>query len=147
MAQPIIKTKGSAGADLSISKDVWLMPFQTKLVMTEYFYDVPDARYFPVNNNKPPEKVMQVHTDVRPRSSISKRGILVHLGLIDGDYVGNKVGVIMTNLTPFPKRVKAGRVAQLVITFNCTGQFFRNEGGDRTGGFGSTNVTPTNTGG
>lgn len=141
--RPIIKTKGSAGADLSIPKDVWLWPFQTKLVMTDYIYNIKGA----ITPNGIPHPELAVHTDVRPRSSVSKRGILIHLGLIDGDYVGNKVGVIMTNLTPFPKRVKAGRVAQLVVTLNCTGQAFQNEGSDRDGGFGSTNVTPTNTGG
>ena len=125
---PIIQTNGSAGADLSIPKDVWLWPFQTKLVMTEYVYDVPAS----VGHD-------MLHTDVRPRSSVSKRGILVHLGLIDSDYVGNKVGVIMTNLTPFPKRVKAGRVAQLVICSNYTAGWFATEDRERLKGFGSTN--------
>jgi dUTP pyrophosphatase len=53
---------------------------------------------------------------VRPRSSVSRRGLLVHLGTIDADYRG-EIAIILTNLGQFERRIAIGeRLAQLVVS-------------------------------
>lgn len=52
---------------------------------------------------------------VRPRSSQSKRGVLVSLGTVDGPFRG-ELGATITNLSREPYEIEAGmRVAQLAI--------------------------------
>lgn len=52
---------------------------------------------------------------IRPRSSLSKRGILCHFGTIDADYRG-ELKVCLTNLSSEPYEIKRGdRIAQLVF--------------------------------
>lgn len=52
---------------------------------------------------------------IRGRSSLSKRGVLCHLGTIDRDYRG-ELGVTLTNLSNGPVELKHGsRIAQLVF--------------------------------
>lgn len=52
---------------------------------------------------------------VRPRSGLSKRAVLVALGTVDSDYRG-EVGVIVTNTSMEPFRIATGdRIAQGVI--------------------------------
>lgn len=52
---------------------------------------------------------------VRPRSSTSSQGLLVHLGTIDSGYRG-EILVTATNLTEEPIHIKKGvRIAQLVL--------------------------------
>lgn len=121
--RPTRHTMNAAGADLSIKEDAWLMPFQTRILKTGYCYDIPR------------------NSEIRPRSSVALRGILVHHGTIDTDYYGREVGIVVTNLTPFPKKLKAGRIAQLLVVQDITGIYFdlAADAVVRTGGFGSTN--------
>ncbi len=52
---------------------------------------------------------------VRPRSSLSAKGILCQLGTIDSDYRG-EIKVILVNLSGEPFEIKRGdRIAQLVL--------------------------------
>lgn len=51
---------------------------------------------------------------VRPRSSMSAKGILCHFGTVDGGYTG-EVFIVLTNLTNDPFLVRHGdRIAQMV---------------------------------
>lgn len=53
---------------------------------------------------------------IRPRSSLSKRGILVSLGTVDNGYRG-EIGVTLTNITQNEQTIQAyERIAQLVIS-------------------------------
>lgn len=75
-----------------------------------------------------PQLTSQVHTgvavefpkgyggNIRPRSSTSKKGLLVHEGTIDNGYRGEII-VTVTNLNKYMEtKIKAGdRIAQLVI--------------------------------
>jgi len=52
---------------------------------------------------------------IQPRSSLSRKGIYVSLGLVDSGYRG-EVGIIITNLSDSLYGIKKGdRIAQLVI--------------------------------
>lgn len=82
---------------------------------------------------------------VRPRSSASKRGLLVHKGTIDAGYTG-VIGIVVTNLNKETLRIKKGsRIAQIVFGVVFDGlefveaeasEFEKTERGDA--GFGST---------
>lgn len=75
-----------------------------------------------------PQLTVQVHTgvavefpegyggNIRPRSSTSKKGLLVHEGTIDNGYRGEII-VTVTNLNKYMEtKIKSGdRIAQLVI--------------------------------
>ena len=82
---------------------------------------------------------------VRPRSSLSRKGILVSFGTIDSDYRGD-IGVCLMNLTPAPYVLHPGhRVAQLVIAAVASPTYTEMEVLDDlgltargAGGFGST---------
>lgn len=87
--------------------------------------------------------------DIRPRSSITTKGIVVmnSPGTIDFDYTG-EVKVIMANLgkCEFPI-VHGDRIAQLVVKRVIQAKFYRSVskesfqdyiGSDRAGGFGSS---------
>jgi dUTP pyrophosphatase len=80
--------------------------------------------------------------EIRPRSSMSARGLLVHLGTIDAGYRG-PLGVIVTNLDWRSITVTPGdRVAQLVVVpvlrarFELVQDLAESDRGGR--GFGST---------
>lgn len=79
---------------------------------------------------------------IRPRSSLSKQGLNVHLGTIDAGYRG-EIGVIIHNPTRYPVDIMPGdRIAQLVVAPVLYPEFREvdclddSERGD--GGFGST---------
>lgn len=53
---------------------------------------------------------------IRPRSGLSSKGILIHFGTIDRDYIGECI-VVAQNLSPKEFIVERGnRIAQLVIS-------------------------------
>ena len=81
---------------------------------------------------------------VRPRSSISKRGLLVHLGTVDNGYRG-EIGVIVSNISNYSAVIRPGdRIAQLVVApvlypkFREAEELSETERGE--GGFGSTGI-------
>lgn len=54
-------------------------------------------------------------TQVRPKSGLSSKGLLIHFGTVDSDYRG-EVLVIATNLTKEPFELRADeKIAQLVF--------------------------------
>lgn len=105
--------QGDVGLDIKSIEDVVLRPGETRVVKTGLRIELP-AGY---------------EAQVRPRSSVSKKGILVHLGTVDNEYRG-EVGVTVTNLAssgdkswaevslshPKTYKIKKGdRIAQLVV--------------------------------
>lgn len=119
-------TENSAGFDVASSQDCSIMPGETLVINTKLYVE------------PPPDAEIQV----RPRSGLSKQGILVHLGTIDPDYRG-EIGVIVTNCSDMEYRVRKGdRIAQLVIkpifhvAFEYADELSSTERGE--GGFGST---------
>ena len=81
---------------------------------------------------------------IAPRSSLAKRGIDVAAGVVDADYRG-EVLVMLVNTTAEPFEIAAGdRIAQLVLERIYTPEPVQVEALDATargaGGFGSTGV-------
>ena len=84
-----------------------------------------------------------IEAQVRPKSSISAKGVIVHFGTVDSDYRG-EVKVVMQNLNDFGVEFEAGqKIAQIV--FNEKTEVFLEQTEDISndtdrgiGGFGST---------
>lgn len=97
---PTRATPGSVGLDLYATTHVDIEPWETAVVPTRIAVELP-AGY---------------EAQVRGRSGLAKKGLLVHLGTVDSDYRG-EIGVIVTNLNGrFTRPIMQGeRVAQLVI--------------------------------
>lgn len=96
---PEYKTVGASGMDLYAINDVVLGRWDTRLIPLGIAIELP----------------VGYEAQIRPRSSMSKRGVLSHLGTVDSDYRGEIVAV-MTNVYGLPKQIRVGdRIAQLVI--------------------------------
>ena len=116
-----------SGYDLKTKYAFKLLPNQTKLIPTSLFLEL--------------DKNIEVQ--VRPKSSISAKGILVHFGTVDSDYRG-EVQVVMQNLNDYGVEFEAGqKIAQIV--FNEKTEVFLEQTEDisndtkrGSGGFGST---------
>lgn len=88
-----------SGYDLKTKYAFKLLPNQTKLI--------PTSLYLELNKN--------IEAQVRPKSSISAKGILVHFGTVDSDYRG-EVQVVMQNLNQHGVEFEAGqKIAQIVF--------------------------------
>lgn len=97
--QPTRGTEGSSGYDLYAPEDVYIVPQQVVVIHTGVRIELPRG----------------FEGQVRPRSSLAKRGLWVSLGTIDSDYRG-VIGATMINHGRESQKLKAGdRVAQLVI--------------------------------
>lgn len=88
------------------------------------------------------EPPLGMELQVRPRSSLSSKGILVHWGTVDNGYRG-EIKVSVTNTTGADFYIQEGdRIAQLVVApvmypkFREVEELDETERGD--GGFGST---------
>ena len=116
-----------SGYDLKTTRPFKLLPNQTKLI--------PTSLYLELDKN--------IEAQVRPKSSISAKNILVHFGTVDSDYRG-EVKVIMRNLNDYGVEFEAGqKIAQIV--FNEKTEVFLEQTEDisndtkrGSGGFGST---------
>ena len=116
-----------SGYDLKTKYAFKLLPNQTKLIPTSLFLELDK----------------HIEAQVRPKSSISAKGILVHFGTVDSDYRG-EVKVIMRNVNDFGVEFEAGqKIAQIV--FNKKTEVFleqteniENNTKRGSGGFGST---------
>jgi dUTP pyrophosphatase len=96
---PARATEGASGYDLCALGDVRIEPGRVSLIDTGVMLEMP----------------VGMEAQVRPRSGMSKRGIVVPLGTVDADYRGS-VGVIAINHTTDAWTARAGdRVAQLVF--------------------------------
>lgn len=88
-----------SGFDLYSAEKYRLIPFSTKVVDFGLRIQLPDG----------------CEGQIRPRSSSSKKGLLIHLGTIDQGYTGPLKGIV-TNLNKEVVFVeKHQRIAQLVV--------------------------------
>jgi len=123
---PEYKTTGAAGFDLSASHDVYVWPGEVSIVRTGLMIELPEG----------------FEMQIRPRSGLSKHGILTIFGTVDSDYRG-EVCVLLTTLGPERYFVCCGdRIAQGVVAkveragFQVTVELNKTIRG--SGGFGST---------
>jgi dUTP pyrophosphatase len=123
---PQRQTPGSAGYDLEASETAVLQPNKPTLVPTGLTADIPEDEFLAIYI----------------RSSLAlKRGIFLanSVGIIDSDYFGNHIQVMLINMTNQPQTIEAGeRIAQgifqkYLITWND--HPIKEQ---RSGGFGST---------
>lgn len=90
---------GDVGHDVRSMEDVAFEPGETKLISTMLYTEMEEG----------------IEAQVRPRSGMSSKGILVHFGTVDSGYRG-EIKVIITNLNKEKVSIKKGnRVAQLVF--------------------------------
>lgn len=125
--KPVLE--GDAGIDIYASEMVAIRPFETVLISTGLYMEIPKGYYGRLVG----------------RSSLHKQGLHVNEGIIDSGYRG-EIKVSMTNSsneTIFAKLVEIGeRVAQLIISkvepieFVAVQELSETERG--TNGFGST---------
>lgn len=116
-----------SGYDLKTKYAFKLLPNQTKLI--------PTSLYLELDKN--------IEAQVRPKSSISAKNILVYFGTVDSDYRG-EVKVIMRNLNDYGVEFEAGqKIAQIVFSektevFLEQTEDIENNTQRGSGGFGST---------
>lgn len=116
-----------SGYDLKTTRPFKLLPQQVKLIPTSLYLELDK----------------HIEAQVRPKSSISAKGILVHFGTVDSDYRG-EVQVVMQNINDYGVEFEAGqKIAQIV--FNKKTEVFleqtnniENNTQRGSGGFGST---------
>ena len=88
-----------SGYDLKTKYAFKLLPNETKLIPTSLFLELDK----------------NIEAQVRPKSSISAKGVLVHFGTVDSDYRG-EVKVVMQNLNQHGVEFEAGqKIAQIVF--------------------------------
>lgn len=91
---------GDAGVDVRTVETLHLGPGETKTAPTGVFLQLPAG----------------TEAQVRPRSSISRDGILVHFGTVDSGYRG-EIHIILTNLSRRNHIILENeRIAQLVFS-------------------------------
>jgi len=129
--EPVSKSDGAAGFDLYSVEDITLMPYESKVVMTDICIQPPENCYAKVTG----------------RSGLAlHHNIFVHTGTIDQDYRGN-VGVLMINLGKENFDIsKHSRIGQLIFQpyMKCTLKEVKRQELEPTermeSGFGSTGV-------
>lgn len=116
-----------SGYDLKTTRPFKLLPQQVKLIPTSLFLELDK----------------HIEAQVRPKSSISAKGILVHFGTVDSDYRG-EVQVVMQNLNQHGVEFEAGqKIAQIIFNEKTDlvleqTEDIENNTTRGTGGFGST---------
>ena len=116
-----------SGYDLKTTRPFKLLPNQVKLIPTSLYLELDK----------------HIEAQVRPKSSISAKGILVHFGTVDSDYRG-EVQVVMQNLNDFGVEFEAGqKIAQIVFSKKTDVELEQTEDISNNtqrgiGGFGST---------
>ena len=116
-----------SGYDLKTTRPFKLLPNQVKLIPTGLYLELDK----------------HIEAQVRPKSSISAKGILVHFGTVDSDYRG-EVQVVMQNLNQHGVEFEAGqKIAQIVFSKKTDIELEQTEDIENntnrgTGGFGST---------
>ena len=117
-----------SGYDVRLNAVLLLIkPFATVTLPTGVYLDLPS----------------NCEVQVRPKSGLSSKGLLVHFGTVDSDYRG-EVLVIATNLTKEPFELRADeKIAQLVFVKKDVIELeqvkeISNNTNRGTGGFGST---------
>jgi dUTP diphosphatase len=116
-----------SGYDLKTTRPFKLLPQQVKLIPTSLFLELDK----------------NIEAQVRPKSSISAKGILVHFGTVDSDYRG-EVQVVMQNLNDYGVEFERGqKIAQIVFSKKTDVELEQTEDIENntqrgSGGFGST---------
>ena len=96
---PEYKTAGASGMDLVAVEYAVISSGDTARIPLGIAIELPEG----------------YEAQIRPRSSLSKLGVICHLGTIDSDYRGELAAVI-TNTRHYMHEVTVGdRIAQLVI--------------------------------
>lgn len=116
-----------SGYDLKTKYAFKLLPNETKLIPTSLYLELDK----------------HIEAQVRPKSSISAKGILVHFGTVDSDYRG-EAQVVIQNLNDYGFEFEAGqKIAQIVFSektevFLERTEDISNDTKRGAGGFGST---------
>ena len=116
-----------SGYDLKTKYAFKLLPNQVKLIPTSLYLELDK----------------HIEAQVRPKSSISAKGILVHFGTVDSDYRG-EVQVVMQNLNDYGVEFEVGqKIAQIVFSKKTDIELEQTEDIENNtqrgiGGFGST---------
>jgi dUTP pyrophosphatase len=125
---PEYKTCGAAGADLHAHGDWNIKPNETLVIPVGVCFEIP-AGY---------------EVQIRPRSGLSRHGLICTVGTVDSDYRG-EVGVIIHNFSTSMFAIRDGdRIAQMVYApvvqaeFEIADELSETKRG--THGFGSTGV-------
>ena len=131
--EPSYMTSASAGADLKAREEVTLKPGERMKVPTGVW--ISEVEWTKVPTGKVPE------LQIRARSGLAfKHGLtLVNgVGTVDADFP-DEICALLVNIGDKPYTVKKGdRIAQMVL--NLTDRLpDLSVGGERVGGFGSTN--------
>lgn len=124
---PEYQKEGDSGFDLAVPEDCYFLAGETRRVNLGIAFEIPEG----------------YELQLRPRSSVSQKGILSHFGTIDQGYRGEVAG-LFTNLNRnIDVWFRAGeRVAQAVLckverpAFCLVPELAESERGD--GGFGHT---------
>jgi len=140
---PAYETSDSACFDIRSTVDVLLVPGQTTIVPTGLYLTMENAVHW-VNLNP---NTFNMVLNIRPRSGLATKGVMVGAGEVDRDYLienneKNEIKIVLhylgTNGTP-PIEIKAGdRIAQ--ARWNLIGRdpFLPVKKVVRKGGFGSS---------
>jgi len=128
---PVKSFSGDAGFDLRASEDCTVFRYETKLVKTGLYFDIPQG----------------YEIQVRSRSGMTLKNnvfVLNSPGTVDCNYKG-EVGVILTNMGARPFKIKKGdRIAQAVVSELPSVELLETKDvgdSDRgSGGFGSTGI-------
>ena len=129
---PVCSTEHSAGLDI-FSADGYTIPSGTVcLVKTGITFEEASS------------DVNRWFLDLRVRSSLALDGILLAngAGVVDSDYAGNEIGVLLYNTGANERKiVKGEKVAQLIVQqhYNHMAMGVTLKYDKRDGGFGSTN--------
>lgn len=120
---PERKHYNDTGADIYLPEDVEIKPFETKVIPLGFGIDLPDG----------------YNAHMQARTSIAKRGVMVHQCAIDAGYKG-EVHAIVTNISGKAHQFyKNDRLCYLVITPTVYANYTTNLGDERgSGAFGST---------
>ena len=123
---PEYKTAGAVGLDLYSAETKIIGKFVTVKVRTGIAIELPPG----------------YEAQIRPRSSTSANGVIVHLGTIDSDYRGELLVIVSNHYSGLLRIERGDRLAQLVIAPIARAVLVEveelAETGRGDGGFGST---------
>lgn len=90
---------GDSALDLYSRSEILVWPFQTVMIPTGIYLDIPEG----------------YEVQVRPRSSMSKAGWIQNIGTVDNRYTG-EVQVVLYNGSLLPRRIRCGqKIAQMAV--------------------------------
>lgn len=96
--EPVVAREGDAGLDLKASRGIGIRPGEV--------VKVPLGITFRIDNPKG-------EVEIRGRSSIFKRGLLVHNGTIDASFNGKEVQALVANIGTHAEYIEEGeRICQ-----------------------------------